>query len=528
MVLFLVLYFWHFLDVREGAAASGDGFLIRNYLLLGAAAFSGCAGLYYLSFVKKAAVPVVFAAAALIFGCLNIFVFRGLSAPDEVSHYISAYRLSNLVLGKEAADEYGRVYVRPCDLYLEDTEGRAEEIRAAEDRGTPLEDTSMVVFGQTLDEEVYRTYEYSDPGSFGELSGSVLSCQWSVNTIPTAYLPQAAGITAARLLGFGPLGLITAGKLCNLLFFTGMVTAALWLLPYGAGIFGGAALLPMTLHLAGSMSYDIYVISMSFLFLALVFRMREQELPGKKELAGAAVILALLGPCKLVYSLLILMLPALVPAGSGRKLTVRRLLLYFVICAALLGITMYLVNHHTLNDYASADERIITWAEEPEGYTLSYLIHRPLETLRILYNSFLMRSGNWFSTMFGIYLGNQDPVYNVPYPVIGLLAAGLLVLAAGSGIRLNVFGRVLCAGTFLLVLGALMGSMLIAYTPMSSPYIEGVQGRYLLPVLPLLLMSIPGEWISLKRPPERTVLWLFTVAEAYVLIRVFATVCLRL
>ena len=46
----------------------------------------------------------VAAACALCLGILYLLVLAPLSAPDEVSHFISAYRLSNEMLGQPAAE----------------------------------------------------------------------------------------------------------------------------------------------------------------------------------------------------------------------------------------------------------------------------------------------------------------------------------------------------------------------------------------------------------------------------------------
>ena len=523
--LLLLLAAWHFLDIKAAVAECGDGFLAVNYLLLTAYLAAVCGLAWYLIRVKKAAYHVTAGILIMLLGGANIFVFKGLSAPDEVSHYISAYKLSNELLHMPVTDEYGQVYVRACDLYLEDTKGRMDEVRAANEAGIEDFDRNLVIFGQTLDEEVYRVYHDGLPESRQDAGGTALSCQWTVGTTPAAYIPQALGISLARIIGLGPLGLISLGKLFNLMFFALMTSCAVYIIPKGRDIMCSAALLPMMLHLAGSMSYDVFAAACSFMFIALIINIRDEGGSLKKYIA-AALVLALLAPCKLVYSLLIMLILMLICTGDRKK---RREYMIFGICCLLLaGISMYAVNSAVISGYASAEETVIEWAEEAEGYTLSYLLHRPVELIGIFYRSFMMMSGNWFATMFGIYLGNQDPVLNVPYPLIGLLAAGLMLIAAGSDIRLGARGRCVAAAVSLAVLAALMGSMLIAYTPMSSPYIQGVQGRYLLPVLPLILMCIPGDYISVRKSASGIVLWTFITAESFVLIRVFATVALRI
>ena len=572
LALLVILVLWHSQDVLAAVRECGDNFLIPGYV--GFAAVLIAVSVFAVVMLRSARIGFSLMLSILIFimGAANVYVFKGLSAPDEISHYISAYKLSNRMLGEPVCDEYGRVYVRACDLYLEDTDNKLDEVMANADAGKST-DVVLKVFGQTLDESVYRVYAEGTTADPRSAEDTHISCQWSVNTTPLAYIPQATGISIARILGLNSLWLITLGKLCNLIFFTLMCALTLWLMPRAKEIMAAVMLIPETLHLAGSMSYDVFVMACSFVYIALIADIAEHGY-SKARIASAVLIIGALAPCKLIYSLLLMLLLVLIhkrtasepefdakhdncteskvavkgsvecnesesmPAakkqytGSGKCFMPRDSRKGFIILAVLsiiaVALSMYAVNAGTIGDYAAADERIISWAEATQGYTVSYLLHRPSELIDICYRSVLMKTGNWFATMFGLYLGNQDPVLNVPYPVIGLYAAGLFLIAAGSELKLGGFAKTVCIATFAAVLAALMGSMLIAYTPMSSAYIEGVQGRYLLPVLPVLLMSIPGSWIKLKAGTDKNMLILFIIAECYVLIRVYATVAMRI
>ena len=542
IVLLCLLAAWHSLDIMAAVRECGDSFLIKGYAGFTVMLIAVSAAAVIMLRSKRIGLTVTVSGLIFIMGAANIYVFKGLSAPDEVSHYISAYKLSNRLLGEPVCDQYGRAYVRACDLYLEDTDNKLEEIRAAADAGEST-DEELKIFGQTLDESVYQVYADKNTGDVRGIDESGVSSQWSVNTTPLAYLPQAIGISIARIFGLNSLWLITLGKLCNLLFFTGMCALALRFMPRGKEILAGVCLIPETLHLAGSMSYDVFVLACSFVYIAVITDIAEHGY-NRLRIAGAALIIGALAPCKLIYSLLLMLLLTLIPGFAAKshqefaagELTESGQLKSNQCCFAALVllsviavcISMYIVNAQTIGNYAAADERVISWAEEAQGYTVSYLIHRPFELIGICYRTVLMRTGLWFSTMFGLYLGNQDPVLNVPYPVIAIYAIGLMLIAAGSELKTGILTRAIYVLTFLAVTAALMGSMLIAYTPMSSTYIEGIQGRYLLPVLPVLLMSIPGAWIKLKSDVPRAVLLMFIISESYVLIRVYATVAMRI
>jgi uncharacterized membrane protein len=73
-----------------------------------------------------------------------------------------------------------------------------------------------------------------------------------------------------------------------------------------------------------------------------------------------------------------------------------------------------------------------------------------------------------------------------------------------------------------------MLSMFLAWTPLSSKIICGVQGRYFLPFLPAFLLTLKNDTIVLTKNPDRSILYVMCCADAYVLMRIFSIVCMRL
>ena len=121
----LVFGLWHLLDTRTAAAAVGGSWLLIGYVLLLAAVLSG-AVLFYRLFAgngRGLSLERVYPAAALFLGVLYMLVLPPLSAPDEISHYVSAYQLSSRMLGAPSNDQYGYVLVRSRDWAAEDVYG---------------------------------------------------------------------------------------------------------------------------------------------------------------------------------------------------------------------------------------------------------------------------------------------------------------------------------------------------------------------------------------------------------------------
>lgn len=515
------LGFWHGIDVKDGIAQTGRGWLLGWY---GLAVFWGLLSLLFLGVMvlgrERWRPERFFAAASLSLGLLFMGVLPPLSAPDEVSHYISAYQVSNRLLGRPAADGEGRVYIRAEDAWVEDMEA------ALDDKGGGLlSEEPAKILGQTLDQDAYAVFHDGGRGGGGE--GLAVSYQPAVRTTPLAYAPQALGLALGQLLGLGSIGLLFMGRAFNLAFYTLMGWLAIRRTPFGKEVFAGAGLLPMSLHLAASMSYDVMILAMSGYFLAVCLDLAYQAKRVRAaDILVLALALAVMGPCKMVYGVIAgfcLLIPVKKFGGWGRWAAGAACVL------GAFGAAMFLVNRQTVALYTGITDRYVAWAQEP-GYSFAQLIHSPLKVLRLCYNTLALQGEQLFGGMIGERLGNMDPVLNIPFPVVLALGACLAVLALkkpGEALYLSLGQRVwiwfLCA----CCLGALMFSMLLAWTPVSAVMVQGVQGRYLLPLLPAMLLTMKNSRVVRTGGGDWWILFGMACMDVYGIWRIFGIVCMR-
>ncbi len=513
----LLLGLWHLQDVMDGIRETGDTWLLGWYLCLLAGAEAALLLLGGFLWRRRRGRPEhFFFGAVLLLGLLYLVVLAPLSAPDEISHYISAYQLSNRLLSWEPADGQGNVWIRAEDAFIEDVEG------VRRDDGQE----KKTILGQELTEGTYRLLHQGETGERPE--GRTVSCQYPVRTTPLVYVPQALGMTLGRLLRVNGFGLLYLGRLFNLICFAAVGSMAVKRLPFGKGAVTAAALLPMSLHLAASFSYDAMLIALGTYITAvcadLAWRAPRVRARDAAALAAAA---AIMGPCKMVYGVM-LGLCLLIPVRrfGGWKA-------WILSAAAVLGaygIAMAVVNLGTVAYYTGSGSSYVAWAGE-EGYTFQELLHRPLHVLQMCYNTLAWEGETLFSGMLGEALGNMDPVLNTPYAVLLAMTAVIVVLALkkpGEEIWVTMGQRLWIWLLGLACLGALMFSMLLAWTPASATKIKGVQGRYLLPILPSLLLTIRNSRVVRTGVEDAGLLFAMAAMNAYVVIRLFSVVCIRI
>ena len=133
--------------------------------------------------------------------------------------------------------------------------------------------------------------------------------------IPWLYLGQTAGILLARALGLGFFAMLTLGRLGNLLVYLALAALAVHLAhPGQKWLFAAAALLPMSLQLAGSLSADAAVLGVVFCYTALCFALRHRAAT-HGQLLLLLLLAACTGPAKAIY-LPVVLLCLLVPAEN--------------------------------------------------------------------------------------------------------------------------------------------------------------------------------------------------------------------
>lgn len=460
----------------------------------------------------------LFPAVVVCLGFLYMAVLPPFSAPDEARHFVSAYRLSSQLMGsKSVADEAFAAAASEEERKAME-KGGSVLVREGDGRKEPY---SQV--GRDSYELVLSELFTMDHGS-----GVTVRPEAPVNTTPVAYLPQALGITAARLLHVGYIPLIYLGRLFNLLAFAGLSWLAVKLMPFRKEVLMAVSLLPMSLHLAASLSYDAVLIGLSMVFAAWCFYLAfEKKKVGTADVVVLGLLLVLLEPCKVVYLPLAGICLLIAPSKFGSR---RRYWISVISVVSALALAMLLMNSAVLSGWIQDANPTIGWQEGASGYTLSDVIKQPYQTFLVCYETLATQLDYYLNTMLGGYLGNLDPDLFVPYFCL-LLLWGVLILSAvrraGEPVVMKA-GHKAWIG-FLLFLSVVLVflSMLLGWTPKGFTYITGIQGRYFLPLLPLFLYLLFGGNVTVKRDWSRGLLFLECFVSVYALIRICGVACIR-
>jgi hypothetical protein len=414
--------------------------------------------------IKNVSITQVVIAVAALFGLVYMFVLPPMSAPDEIRHYLTAYKLSNQMMGKTAVDEEGHVYMRAedADLLLNDYPGHDDYYRLLTSWRGAVDDTPVLFMDEVAQ-----------------------------NNLWLAYLPQAVGITLARLLGLRQLPLMMLARLMNLAFFLVCLGFAMKFMPFGKELLGLAALLPMTMEQVSSMSYDAFILGAAFLYTAYVLHLAFMaDRVRVRDMVLVTALMAVLGPIKMVYIFLAFLM-FLIPKekfGSTKR---------YALCAlgmvAVIALFYLVLQLGKLTEYVQETNTHLNYADA-ESYTLSFVLTHPANTVKVFFNTVRLLSGQWYGQMVGYSLGWLE----IAMPeVVPYLFTGLMMFAVARPASEPVYWkgrqRALTVCVVAITICVTIFAMMVAYTPMGNPIILGVQGRYFLPVLPLALVMVRGK-----------------------------------
>ncbi len=272
------------------------------------------------------------------------------------------------------------------------------------------------------------------------------------------------------------------GRIATLTAFLIFVALAINTTPVGKWTFLLLALMPMSIYLAAVYSADAITIGLAFLAIALVLRcVFSVENVSGSDLVRLCLAFCCLALCKQVYvalALLVFMIPRQKFAGIRRYILA---IVCIVVVPTVLSLGWLLSIqslHVPLHQGCDAHAQLLFIFSHPFHYITVLCIE-------------LIRMENYYYVVG--CLGRLDIF--LPNKVYCLYWAALIVTAyfdKGIPCRLGWQIKAFALAVFVVTMAAVATSMYLAWTVVGDRVVEGVQSRYMIPVLPLLLFPLLG------------------------------------
>lgn len=315
------------------------------------------------------------------------------------------------------------------------------------------------------------------------------------------YIPQAIGIKTAQLV-YPSIGLMLIfGRIFNLAFFILLLFFTIKIAKQGKWVYVVAGLFPMTIQQAASLSCDAMTISLAFLTIASIHYLFLSNLKlSKKHYMLFLLLVFGLGLTK--QTNIVLLLPLLfVPLRLFKSLKYKVGFIFSVIFVAFGAmLSWYFIVKLLHYDMSFSPFHADQYAQ------FKFIIGNPVTFIKTLLKTYIYSGAGSNGTMLqDFFFGSIVGVFSwltYKLPLVSVIAEYILLFIAliYNGQK-NEKQNYLVVFSLLQIITALLSIIAIAFilyltwTEIGANQIYGLQGRYFIPLIPLLI----APFIFLRR-----------------------------
>jgi len=432
---------------------------------------------------------------SMLFGTLTIVLTPPLEGPDEPAHFLRAYGISVGEIVPKTVDEQGRkgVFV-PARLHWE----------------YAVFERALFKLGKAKDFDYRRVWAeyFHGPPTRSDGRAPVFQLYWgSEGYAPVAYLPQVAAAAVARLADLDFVGMLLLMRFAGLAAMTALTAYAIAIAGRLRWAFVLIAMLPAALYGRSVVSADGAALACTMMLTALCVRAAGSggERPWERSLFMTLCVLS--KPPQLAFVLIETMTrPFQQWPRHWRTFAL-------VVLPGLILAPLWVV---AVSGDAGTWRIFHNTSMPPEHFSfawkLRFMLEHPLHFPLAVITS-LRWSRDYWLQLIGIlgWLDTWLQYWVYPVVTIALAAVCIVPMEAERATRLRI---ALVSGlTAFAYWLAIYLIFFVIWTPIAAIEVEGVQGRYFLPMLPPLALLISA---LTKRGPEQTTIAAIALAGAIV------------
>ncbi|WP_346678459.1 DUF2142 domain-containing protein [Erysipelatoclostridium sp. An173] len=434
----------------------------------------------YLTLARKITLEKIFLVVGIICGITYTMLFTPGTIPDETTHIRNTLGYSSILLSEGTSSN---IVIRECEQFIGDTQPSIKTLNT------------------------YRNLLIENNNSNKYIETDVeLSSDFSV----ISYLPGIIMVTICRLLSIGGILTIYLARFSNFVFYLLAGYFSIKKIPIFKIVLFTLSLLPMVIQQTISLSYDTIILATSWLVISYGFHF----VYGNESINKKDIIIYIISSCVLITQktgiyFVLNLIPLLIGknrVAEKKERIILKLILTFPWIITMIGLPMITNNNRIEKSVSNGN--IVSWANK-EGYSMAYFMDNKMETVMLFIRTIVKKFDHYVFTTLGQYLGSLNLILSRNIFIGWLISVFVAAFKTDSDKKdIMLIHKILYIFAFLAVCGASILAMAFAFTPVGWPTIEGVQGRYFLPVLFLLVIFVRNKKIIFKKNYDRYfVMW---------------------
>ena len=415
----------------------------------------------------------LFICLSVIFGLLLVFLVAPFQTPDEDSHFKKAYVMSK---GEIFATNKDGVYGfdLPVNMisYIEDCN------KNIGDRDAKINYSDIVI-----SDRLAADYGVTKHSNFS-----------TVDTNPFAHFIQAIGIIIGKIFwrltrdsNGSAVYLLYFARIANLIFYIFIVAWAIKITPILKKTICAIGLMPMSISLAASCSYDALLVSftcLSFAYIMNILLKKDEWYIDRKTLVPmvimAFVMFAIKPYCALIY-LLLFFTPK--EKFKDNKDYIKKIVIF---AGAVLG--LYIL--FRIPGIVNAVKTTATGGVDNSALQRELVLSNPFDFIKLIFNNIYMQRDYYLATTIGV-LGLIDtylPTAVTAMYLIFIISIAIIEISC-SEFKIDIFTKLTTAFIIFVSLIGISYIMYVGWTSNLADYgvgsdtISGIQGRYFIPLI---------------------------------------------
>ena len=401
-------------------------------------------------FKKNFKIEKIFLVAIIPIGLMYMFIIPVGRVPDERAHLFRSYEISSghLIAKKNDLKQGGDYLPKNLNADFKDNEKYIDEIRILNDKASK--------------EKIFFLFPNTSLYCF------------------ITYIPQAIGISIGRILNLPLLCIALLGRFTNFLVWVLLMYHSIKLIPFKKFSLLIIMFLPMMLQEAASLSADALTNGIVFLFISYILYLRYNKgrKVSKNDMIIISIITVIMSVCKIVY-LPLCLLVFLIPVN---KFDVKRKKYIWI---SVLALVVIIINAFFLLktvNYVVRTEDFIN-----PGAQIKHILNEPVEFFSVLFRTVYIN----FHLFTVSFVGEALCWYDVTISPIftKLLWIIVILVSVLDSFKFKRFDNLFFFLISSIIILLIFLCEYLTWTPVGALSIEGLQGRYFIPLtIPFLIL----------------------------------------
>ena len=321
---------------------------------------------------------------------------------------------------------------------------------------------------------------------------------------PVCHTPQAIGVIIARAFKMNLEFQCYFSRMSNLLISICIIYFAIKYMPLKKESLVFLSLLPITFNELASMSADAITISSILFFISYIMYLKydvKKESINKNDIIILSTFSIIISQCKIVYLPLCFLL-FILPKSKFTSTKKRNIIVFGIIGISTILNLLWL-------GYCS---RFLTEFNEGVNSSLQvkYVLTHPIEYIMIIFRTINTYFQYVVLCLCGEGLGGYNVQASVIYVIICLIFFAFYVFVNyDNSVIIDIYAKITCLIIFVTIIALIYTSIYVQWNPVKNVRIEGVQGRYFLPIIILTSFIVSNDKLVFNGKIDNKYMFLF-------------------